>query len=139
MRGKSSRDKRNKSSSAKRAGHVLASDVVRPVSIAERVSAGVPLEQNFPAKVPSVFHQRVQFLTFETFHSLLVGLFRLLAQSPETIAIGDGAGGLQQQISDGSAAVQIHFGSTLRAPTEVFRKRAKWSQAQVETLNSSSY
>ncbi|CAD7938990.1 unnamed protein product [Amoebophrya sp. A120] len=67
--------------------HGSGSEVVRPQSIPERVAAGVnELYGFFPAVVPSLFHQRSQYLTYDMCRHVLLSLLRLMAQEPQLLA-----------------------------------------------------
>mmetsp|Transcript_151058 Transcript_151058/g.262462 ORF Transcript_151058/g.262462 Transcript_151058/m.262462 type:complete len:766 (-) Transcript_151058:17-2314(-) len=55
-----------------------ASEVFMPVSVAERIGAQLaPEAEAAPAEVPSLFHQRVQYLSLDLVRSLMLSLLRV--------------------------------------------------------------
>eukprot|EP00927_Polykrikos_kofoidii_P029395 TRINITY_DN25421_c0_g1_i1.p1 TRINITY_DN25421_c0_g1~~TRINITY_DN25421_c0_g1_i1.p1 ORF type:complete len:1210 (-),score=226.36 TRINITY_DN25421_c0_g1_i1:61-3585(-) len=69
-----------------------ASEIFLPVSVAERLGAHLaPDGESCPASVPSVFHQRVEYLGLDFVRNLLVALLRV-ASSPEWLSQGSAAG-----------------------------------------------
>ncbi|CAD7971970.1 unnamed protein product [Amoebophrya sp. A25] len=65
----------------------MSSDVVRPLSVAEKAAAGMDdaLYLHSSASIPSIYHQRIQYLVFDACRSLLMALLRVITQSPSLL------------------------------------------------------
>eukprot|EP00392_Amoebophrya_sp_AT5.2_P013877 g14009.t1 len=62
---------------------VTSSDVIRPLTVTERIAGRAGQIHTFlPAEVPSIFHQRAQYLCYEMSRHLLSALLKLIGQEP---------------------------------------------------------
>lgn len=76
--------------SAKSTGQGVSSDMVRPITLSEKIAGRVALDADMAnyssARVPSVFHQRSHFLVFEMHRYLLSAMLKVLIQDPTLLA-----------------------------------------------------
>jgi len=88
------------------------SELFLPVATLEKIGAGVATDGEVsPAAVPSVFHQRIEYLALDFLKSFLVGMLRL-ASSPAQMAGGFGLrSGFAQARTAAVAGTGQHGGS----------------------------